>query len=185
MLAYRHAHAPALKSQWIVRKYMNHGGAELPNSDEKIITKEILLKLNCFACETSCDLLMQWSAKKPCGLLSTLVKEIPFRQNAKPSPFISLCQISNYDQSGREFERPLQGGGLQGLEEFKNCGFCLPSFALIWPIGLASFLLMIFSLLVATFACHHSGLFGLLGWRLSFSCFSLFSLLIMAYCIRA
>ena len=52
------------------------------------------------------------------------------------------------------------------------CRLCLPPFAPMWPTGLAPFLLLLVSLLVVAFACHHSGLFGPLGWRLSFSCFS-------------
>ena len=52
------------------------------------------------------------------------------------------------------------------------CGFCLPPCAPIWPTGLAPFLLMLFSPLVVAFACYHVRLFGPLGWRLSFSCFS-------------
>ena len=56
------------------------------------------------------------------------------------------------------------------------CGFCLPLFASICPMGLAPFLLLLFSLLVVAFACHHSRLFGPWGWRLSFSCSSPFLL---------
>ena len=52
------------------------------------------------------------------------------------------------------------------------CGSCLPPCAPIWPTGLAPFLLMLFSLLVVAFAKHILRLFGPLGWRLSFSCFS-------------
>ena len=80
------------------------------------------------------------------------------------------------------------------------CGFYLPPFAPIWPMGLAPFLLMFFSLLVVAFylppfvpirpmglapfllllfsvpvvvfTWHHSRLFGPWGCRLSFSCFS-------------
>ena len=63
--------------------------------------------------------------------------------------------------------------------------FCLPRFAPIWPTGLAPFFLMLFSLLVAAFACHYSGLFGPLGWPLSFSCFSPCSVRSLLAAIRA
>ena len=52
------------------------------------------------------------------------------------------------------------------------CGFYLPPFAPMWPMGLAPFLLLLFSLLVVAFVCHHSRLFVPLGWHLSFSCSS-------------
>ena len=59
------------------------------------------------------------------------------------------------------------------------CGFFLPPCAPVWPTGLAPFLLLLFSLLVAAFACHHSRLVG--PWGLALFLLMFFCLLVVAF----